>query len=170
MSITLQAVTVANWQAIAALAVAPEQQAWVAPNSLSLLEANYGFAGELAHLRLIPLAIALGTTPIGFALYNVDSAFEHFYIMRFMIDHGHQGHGYGRAALDQLLALFRAHPQAKEVAVGYTIGNQAAQRLYASCGFAELRPDEAGEMLMWQALNPQAHPWESIWNPAYRPV
>lgn len=167
MSVTLQAVTTANWQAVIALEVAPAQQAWVAPNSVSLLEAHYGFSGELAHLQLVPLAVYADDTPVGLVLYNTGPAFDRFFIMRLMIDRQQQGKGYGRAALTQLLGLFRAYPQAKEVAISYNVGNQAAQQLYSSCGFIELGPDEADGVLMWQALNPQDQPWASLWNESY---
>jgi diamine N-acetyltransferase len=106
-----------------------------------------------------------GETPVGMALYNTGPAFDRFFIMRLMVDRRQQGRGYGRAALTQLLALFRAHPQAKEAAISYNIGNEAARRLYAGHGFAELGPDGAGGILMWRELNPQPQPWASIWNP-----
>lgn len=164
--VTLQDITAANWQAVVGLQVAPAQQSWVAPNALSLLEAHYGFGGELAHLRLVPLAVYAGAAPVGFLLYNTAPARDRFFIMRLMVDQAHQGRGYGRAALAQALALFRAHPQAKEAAISYNHGNQAARRLYLSSGFQELGPDGGGGVLMWQALNPQPAPWTSLWNPA----
>lgn len=167
MSVTLRAVTVSNWHALVALQVAPNQEAWVAPNYMSLLEANYGFAGEIAHLRLVSLAIYAGEQPVGLLLYNTDPNYDRFFIMRLMIDQHQQGKGYGRAALAQLLALFRAYPQAKEVAISYNTGNDAARQLYASCGFIELGPDDAGGVMMWQLLNPQLQPWDSLWNPGY---
>jgi len=166
MPITLQEITAANWQRIVSLTVGDDQQTMVASNAYSLLEAAYGFEGELAHLKLCPMAIYAGETPVGFLLYNTAPALDRFFIMRLMIDQAHQGHGYERAALMQLLALFRAHPQAKEVAISYNLGNEAARRLYLSCGFEELGPDDAGGVMMWQALNPQPEPWESLWNPA----
>jgi diamine N-acetyltransferase len=167
VSVTLQAVTIANWQALIALRVASHQDAWVAPNYISLLEANYGFPGDLAHLQLVPLAIYAGTSPVGLLLYNTSPSFDRFFIMRLMIDQEAQGRGYGRAALTQLLAQFRAYPQAKEAAISYNVGNEAARQLYARCGFVELGPDDAGGIVMWQMLNPQSESWTSLWNPGY---
>ncbi len=164
--ITLQAITADNWQALVALRVAPEQEAWVAPNHHSLLEAAYGFGGELAHLLLVPLAIYAGERPVGLLLYNTSPVYDRFFIMRLMLDREQQGRGYGRAALAQLLGLFRAYPQAKEAAISYNHGNEPARRLYLSCGFAEIGPDGVDGVLMWQALNPQEQPWTSLWNPA----
>jgi diamine N-acetyltransferase len=165
--VTLQAVTASNWYELAQLQVAPDQEAWVAPNHISLLEASYGLTGDLAHLRLVPLAVYAGDTPVGLTLYNTAPTFERFFIMRMMIDRRHQGKGYGRAALGQLLALFRAYPQAKEVAISYNLGNEAARRLYAACGFIELGPDDAGGVLMWQQLNAQPVAWTSLWRPEH---
>ena len=167
MPVTLQRVTVANWQALIALQVAPNQQAWVAPNYISLLEARYGFAGELAHLQLVPLAVYADEHPVGLVLYNTDPSFGRFFIMRLMIDQHQQGKGYGRAALAQLLALFYAYPQATEVAVSYNVGNQVARQLYLRGGFIELGSDDAGGILMWQMLNAPSGAWTSLWNPAY---
>jgi diamine N-acetyltransferase len=166
MTITLQEVTPSNWRAIVALHVAPEQEDWVAPNHYSLLEAAYGFEGELAHLKLVPLAIYAADTPVGFLLYNAGPTLDRFFIMRLMIDHLHQGNGYGRAALSQLLELFRAYPQATEVAVSYNQGNTPARQLYLSCGFVEVGLDDTGGTVMWQALNPHHAGWTSLWNPA----
>lgn len=165
--ITLQEITASNWQAICALEVLPEQRAWVAPNQYSLVQAAYGFPGELAHLRLFPLAIYAGELPVGFLMYNTSPERDRFFLMRLMVGAQHQRGGSGRAALTQLLALFRAHPQAKEAAVSYQADNPAAGALYRSCGFAEVAAEDDG-VTMWQALNPQPQAWESLWNSAYQ--
>lgn len=164
--VTLQEITASNWQAICALEVLPEQRGWVAPNYHSLVEAAYGLPGELAHLRLFPLAIYAGEQPVGFAMYNTAPERDRFFIMRLMVSAQHQRRGYGRAALEQLLALFRAHPQAKEAAVSYQADNPAAGELYRACGFAQVAA-EADSITMWQALNPQPATWQSLWNLAY---
>ncbi|HEX5689422.1 MAG TPA: GNAT family N-acetyltransferase [Roseiflexaceae bacterium] len=164
--VSLQDITASNWHDICALTVAPEQASWVAPNDFSLLQAAYGLPGELAHLRLVPLAIFADETPVGFALYNTAPERDRFFIMRVMIDWRHQHRGYGRAALQQMLALFRVHPQAKEVAVSYQADNPAAGELYRSCGFVEVGV-EGDEVMMWQPLHPQPVAWESFWNPAF---
>jgi diamine N-acetyltransferase len=164
--VTLQDIDASTWHDICALAVLPEQALWVAPNHFSLLQAAYGLPGELAHLRLVPLAIFADETPVGFALYNTSPARDRFFIMRLMIDWRHQHRGYGRAALKQLLALFRAHPQAKEVAVSYQADNRSAGELYRSCGFIEVGVD-GNEVMAWQPLHPQPVAWTSLWNPAY---
>jgi hypothetical protein len=66
-----------------------------------------------------------------------------------------------------LLDQFLANPAAKEVAISYQPGNEAARRLYAGLGFTEIGPDNAGGILMWRLLNPQPKAWESLWNPTF---
>ena len=164
--VTLQEITATNWYAICSLEVSPEQTSWVASNYHSLVEAAYGFPGELAHLRLFPCAIYAEDLPVGFAMYNTSPERDRFFIMRLMVDWRHQGKGYGRAAMMQLLDLFRAHPQAKETAVSYQSDNDLAGKLYRSCGFVEVSA-EGAEVMLWQPLHPQPTAWTSLWNPTY---
>jgi diamine N-acetyltransferase len=137
-TVTLRDVTSETWSAVVALEVRPDQRDWVAPNHVSLLEAHYGLGGELAHLRLVPLAIHADEEPVGLAMDNTGPAQDRYMVMRLMVDHRHQGRGYGRAALGQLLARFRAVPQASEVAIAIERGNDVAGPLYLASGFREI--------------------------------
>jgi diamine N-acetyltransferase len=166
MPVTLQAVTAETWPAIVALDVDDAQRDWVAPNHVSLLQACYGLGGELAHLAVVPLAIHVGSAPVGLVMYNTGPEQDRYMVMRLMVDRHHQGRGYGRAALTQLLARFRAIPQASEVAISIERGNDVAGRLYRSCGFTEIGTDADEEQMFWLGLNAQPAPWESLWNPA----
>lgn len=167
MSVTLRDVTAENYRDVTELRVGPGQERQVAPNADSLLQANYGLGGALAHLELVPLAIYADPTPVGFVMYNATPEHDRFAIMRLMVDARHQRGGSGRAAMTLLLDRFLAAPQATEVVIGHQPGNDAAHRLYRSRGFVDLGPDEDGELLMWRTLNPQPHAWTSIWNPAW---
>ena len=163
--VTFQAVTAENWRAVGELEVDEGQGTYVAPNLYSLVEAAYGFPGELAHLVLTPLAIYAGPTLVGFTLYNSSPERDRFFIMRLMVDRRFQRCGYGTAAVRLLLQQFGANPQAKEAAISYNAGNEAARKVYLRCGFVELRVENDHEVLMWCRLNPQPEPWSSLWNP-----
>ena len=162
--VALRDVTVDDWAAVVALGSHEWQRDWIAPNHISLLQARFGLGGELAHLVLVPLAIYVGDTVVGFAMYNTSPARDRYVVMRLMVDRGEQGKGYGRAALLQLLDLFRALPRASEVVIGYQTGNHVAASLYRSCGLVDVSSD-GDEHLMWRALNPQPGPWQSLWRP-----
>ncbi len=162
MAITLREIDANNWRQIADLAVKEEQKNWVAPNLRSLAEAKYGFPGEHAELKLVPLAIYDDEEPVGFLMYNTGPSEDRYYVMRLMIDQRYQGKGYGRAAMEEILRRFLANPLAKEVAISYVPENQAAKQLYASLGFEEIGMD-GGETLARRALNEQDEPWTSLW-------
>jgi diamine N-acetyltransferase len=136
----------------------------VAPNWYSLLEATYGFPAELAHLTIVPVAIYADEQCVGFVMYNSSPERDRFFIMRLMIDKSVQRMGYGRAALEQLIAGFTQNPRAKEAAVSYIPGNHAAESLYRRVGFEVVGLDDEGrETVAVLTLNPQEEPWESLW-------
>ncbi len=168
-AVTLQEITADTWRDVAKLHVSLAQEKLVASNLESLVEAAYGLPGELSHLKLFPLAVYAGTTPVGFTLYNTNPPRDRFFISRLMIDVQHQGRGYGTATIKLLLQLFRANPQAKEAATSFVIGNEMARKTYIACGFQEIGMENENEVLMWQALNPQQEKWESIWNASLEP-
>lgn len=166
--ITFQEITADNWYEVGHLRVFANQTDWIVSNFQSLVEAAYGFSGELAPLKIVPLAIYVDDAIVGFTMYNTTPQRDRFFIMRMMIDYRYQGNGYGIAAVRLLLNLFRVHPQAKEAATTYVRGNEAAQHVYSTCGFQDLGLQNNHEFLMWQPLNPQSQPWTSFWNGAWR--
>lgn len=161
-NISLRELTALNWLQAAQLEVKPEQAALVASNLFSLAESRFGLAG-MPHLRLVPLAIYHGEEMVGFLMYNAPPENDRFFIMRLMIGAAHQRQGFGRAALQVLVDGFKAHPQAKEVALNYEPQNEAARQLYASLGFEEVERSAENGVVAWRALNEQAEPWESMW-------
>jgi diamine N-acetyltransferase len=164
MTLSLREITAENWRQICALEVAESQKDLVAPNWYSLLQAVYGFTGELAELHIVPRAIYAADEPVGFLMYNTDAERERFFIMRVMVDQKAQSRGYARAALEQLLEQFLENPCAKEVGVSYISSNRTAERLYLGLGFEQVGLDEEGrEMIAVRNLNPQREPWQSLW-------
>jgi diamine N-acetyltransferase len=164
MQVSLREVTVENWQHICKLQVADDQQAFVAPNWHSLLLATYGSPGDLADLMYVPLAIYAADSLVGLTVYNASPERDRFFIVRLMIDRAAQGQGYGRAALEALIARFKEFPQAREAGISYIPGNQIAGGLYRRLGFEDVGLDEDGrEMIAVLDLNPQSEPWESLW-------
>jgi diamine N-acetyltransferase len=54
-----------------------------------------------------------------------------------MIDQAHQGKGYGRAAIEQVIERLSTQPNCNEILIAYQTTNDTARRLYASLGFTE---------------------------------
>lgn len=144
MNISLRPVTAENWRTCIRLQVSDDQKEYVAPNLYSLAESRF-------EPTCVPLAIYAGEEMVGFVMYDASD----YHIARFMIDLHHQGKGYGRAAMQALLAQFeeeRAHPVAS---LSFVPGNLAAERLYESVGFCKTGEMDGGELVM---ARPVEHP------------
>jgi diamine N-acetyltransferase len=142
--VRLAEVTADNWQAVADLELAPDQEELVASNVWSLAESKFDPGAR-------PRAIYAGKRVVGFLMYDVSpskkkKALEAL-IYRFMIDRKHQGEGYGRAALGEALDEIRAIPGIRKVSISYMPDNPVAKPFYGSFGFVEVGQDEDGEMI-----------------------
>ena len=140
MNITFLPVTRANFSAVIALAVTPEQAGFVAPNLYSIAEASI-------EPTWMPLAIYAGDDLVGFAQFGRDDRTGRWWIMRFMIDAQHQGRGFGTAALRLLIYLMVERHGCDEIFLGYAPGNVVAERLYARMGFAPTGETPGGEIV-----------------------
>ena len=136
--IRLAPVTKANRALVASLELAPEQMDLVAGNAASLEEAE---TDEDAR----PRAIMAGDRIVGFLMYDAND--DEARIYRFMIDRAHQGRGYGKAALREVLDEIMWLGHISHVSICYEPSNEAARNLYRAAGFVEEGLDEDGEMI-----------------------
>ncbi|WP_352696191.1 GNAT family N-acetyltransferase [Mesorhizobium sp. M0152] len=111
---------------------------FVASNADSLAEAE---TDEDAR----PRVVMAGDRVVGFLMY--DASEDVALIYRFMIDRAHQGKGYGRAALREVLGEIGNLGHITQVSIGYEPENEAARQLYGAAGFVEQGLDEDGEMI-----------------------
>lgn len=139
MNIIFKEVTKKNWEECYGLKVSKEQENFVAPNSYSLLEANY-------EEELYPLSIYDGETMVGFIMYDKDEETNRVGMCRLMIDEKHQKKGYGRAAVLKLLNLIREKYGNIPFYTSFEPENTVAEKLYESVGFKK-----TGEV-MWEEL------------------
>lgn len=128
MTIRFAPVTRDNWLEVGRLEVRPGQQAFVAPNFVSLAETRF-------YPEMVPLAIYDDNLLVGFWMYGFDPHECTWWIVRLMIDSHYQGRGYGRAAMQAAIAMLSAFPGCKVFKVSYDPENQAAKTLYKSLGF-----------------------------------
>ncbi|MER9355001.1 GNAT family N-acetyltransferase [Mesorhizobium sp. M0514] len=143
--IRLVSVTAANRAVVAALELAPDQMDFVASNAESLDEAETD--GDAR-----PRVVMAGDRVVGFLMYEAPEDDDEARIYRFMIDRVHQGQGYGKAALREVLDEIMGLGHISHVSICYEPGNEAARRLYRAAGFVEEGPDEDGEMIADLAL------------------
>lgn len=142
MNVTLEPVTIDNFEALMDMELPPDQARYLASNAYSIAQAHY-------YPDWRPRAIYCDGGPAGFALYDVRGNDEtgHYAIYRLMVDHPRQNQGIGRRALALLLAEVRAFPDARRITICYKPDNVTARRFYASLGFVETGIDEIGEMI-----------------------
>ena len=147
MAVSLREITADSVRQITALAVAPEQQRFVASNAVSLAEALFN---EEAWYR----AIYLGDTPAGFvmlydeSLRSVPPAELQIGLWRFMIDRSFQGQGIGAAALEQVIAHVRSKNLFTSLEVSYVPGPGCAERFYLRAGFQHTGRVDNGEIVL----------------------
>lgn len=146
-AVTLREVTAETVRAVCALEVAPEQRGFVAPNAISIAQAHFE---PKAWFR----AVYAGDEPVGFAMLYEDVEKEEYFLWRFMIAAEHQGKGYGRRALDLVVAHVRSLPGARELLTSYVPGEAGPRDFYVRYGFVETGEVDEGEHVTRLELEP----------------
>jgi len=127
MPVDLAPVTSANWRRCVDLRVRPDQKNLVASNLYSLAQAK-------VIPTMNPAAISADGAVVGFCMYGIDPEDGRHWIWRLMVDARHQGKGYGRAAMVEILRRL-ALDGAREIYTSFDAENTPAERLYRSLGF-----------------------------------
>ena len=141
MDVTLEEITAENLRAVMALKVKPEQEGYVAPNSVSIAQKCFD---DESWMR----AIYAGEEPVGFVLLSERRSVPRYYLWRYMIDAAHQGRGYGSRALDLLVEYVRTLPGAPELFLSYQPGPAGPRDFYAKYGFEDTGVEHDGEIVM----------------------
>lgn len=126
--ITLREVDSKNWYSLARLKVADSQKGFVAQNAISLAQAKY-------EQGCTPLGIYLDEDPVGFCMYGHAGEDDEEWVIRLMIDERFQSKGYGRRAMELLIARMRGEAGSKDILLSFEPENEWGRRLYESMGF-----------------------------------
>ncbi len=133
-------------RAVVRLGVGPHQQAFVAPNAVSLAQAY-------ATTKAWPRAIYAGDVPVGFTMLSDDDEQPRYYLWRFMIDRRHQGRGYGRAAMDLVEEYVRTRPGGDRLYLSYVPAPGGPEHFYRSLGYEDTGRVHGGEREMVKRLD-----------------
>ncbi len=152
MNIELREITAATVIAIIKLQVAPAQQGFVAPNSVSLAQA-------LFHPEAWYRAIYVDGEPAGFVMLEDRSGLpgaqpkdrEEAGLWRLMVDARYQGLGVGRAALGQVVTQLRARGF-QRLLTSYVPGPGCPEPFYRRLGFTPTGEVDGGEVVLALAL------------------
>ena len=139
--LTLEPIHGGNWRV--PLSVREEQKHFVS-DPMRLLARAYAYRAR----NSVALHIALDSEPIGMLMYHDWAEDECYVISQFFIDQRWQGQGYGYAAMQLLLDIFRREGRWRRVDLCYCEGNDDAMRLYEKCGFTPTGVVDEGEVSM----------------------
>jgi diamine N-acetyltransferase len=126
--VRLEPVTPENVRAVCDLRVAPAQEAFVAPNAISLAEA---YVYPQAWCR----AVHAGDELVGFVMLHDTTDDPGYMLWRLMIDARFQGRGHGRQVVQAVIEHVRTRPGATELKVGAHRGQGSPGPFYESLGF-----------------------------------
>lgn len=147
--VSLREVTATTVRAVCNLKVKPEQERFVAPNSISIAEAHFN---PKAWFR----AIYADETPVGFVMLLDDQEVPRYYVWRYMMDGEYQGHGFGRQAMEQVIEYVRTRPAATRLELSYVPGEGSPRDFYAKLGFQDTGEAHGGENVMRLDLEPHS--------------
>ncbi|RUU90427.1 GNAT family N-acetyltransferase [Mesorhizobium sp. M7A.F.Ca.MR.176.00.0.0] len=136
-----------NWEACAWLKVQERQTAFVFTAAFSLAQCAYV-------PELLPFAVEVDQRVVGHIVLKPDD--KSSWIHRVIIGAEHQGHGYGRAAVEAAIALLVETTACREIMLAVTPGNEMATRLYHSLGFVATGEFKDGDAVYCLALNRKA--------------
>ena len=144
--VTLQQITQENEQECILLQPREDQLALVASNADSLVHATKEVTSR-------PYGIYADDQLVGFVLFDNEIYTDgHYWILRFMIDRNHQGQGYGKRAIQEIIHFLQERSDCKQIRVSHVPHNIAANTLYKRCGFQETaeREDNGDIILSYQ--------------------
>lgn len=137
---SLREITMENFHDCLNLELEEAQKNYIATNQYSLAKAK-------ADGVSVPLGIYDGETMVGFVMYNYNKEEQSGFISRLMVDRRHQGKGYGRYAMNQVIGRLRAHKDCKQIRISYVPENAVAGKLYESLGFVKTGEIVNGEVI-----------------------
>ena len=154
VAVTLREITDDNVQSVLVVRSTPDQVRFVSSVATSLAEAadspeaNPWFRG-----------VYLDEQPVGFVMLSWDvkpqppEIIGPWFLWKLLIDHRHQGRGYGREVVQEVVRLVRAQG-ASELLTSYAPGEGGPAGFYARLGFVptgDVEPD--GEIITRLDLN-----------------
>jgi diamine N-acetyltransferase len=146
MAVTLRPIAPDNWRACIQLNTTEVPRHFVASMVYSLTQAY-------VEPWWTPLAIYADETPVGFVMYRQLPGTDITWIQRIMIDARYQTKGYGRAAMEAVIARIRQQEGGREIRLSYYPDNTVAAHLYEYLGFRPTGELQDGEIVVRLAVS-----------------
>ena len=126
--INLRDITKKNLFSIIDLNVSEDQKDQIASNSVSIAQAHYSKSAWFKGIFNNDIAV-------GFVMLDLIKEENKCFLWRFMIDEKHQGKGYGKLALNQVIDWVRLLEAFEEIRTSYVPTKNGADGLYEKFGF-----------------------------------
>ena len=151
-TVTLREITKDSVRDFCRMAVGPGQDGLVAPNAVSIAQAYF-------HKEAWFRGIYADEIPVGFAMLEdwsqagcIDAELyesePYVALWRFMIDARYQKYGFGRQALQQLIAYASTRPGAKAMLLSFVPKENNPEGFYKRFGFTRTGEEDEGELVM----------------------
>ena len=128
--INLREITETNLISIIDLDVSENQNDLVAPNAVSIAQGHYSKSAWFKGIFNDDVAI-------GFVMLDLITEENKCFLWRFMIDKKHQGKGYGKIALTQVIAYVKSFKVFDNIGTSYVPTDNSAEGFYKNFGFIE---------------------------------
>ena len=154
-TVTLREITEHDRAAVEALAVTPEQSYYVASVTESLAE-----AAQYPDAQPWYRAVYADQEPVGFVMISDGITVDNpdylgpYYLWRIIVDKRFQGRGYGRKALDLVVAHVRTRPDARVLLTSHVVGPASPRGFYLRYGFRATERVHDGEPVLEYEIDP----------------
>ena len=128
--IDLREITETNLISIIDLDVSKNQNDLVAPNAVSIAQGHYSKSAWFKGIFNDDVAI-------GFVMLDLITEENKCFLWRFMIDKKHQGKGYGKIALTQVIEYVKSFKVFDNIGTSYVPTDNSAEGFYKNFGFIE---------------------------------
>lgn len=147
-TISLREITSATVRAVCRLKVRPEQEQFVAENAISLAEAL--FAPEAWYRAVYNDEVLVGFVMLwDDTLSKRPPASPEVCLWRLMIGTDHQGQGFGKRVIEEVVRYVRSRPGIVRFYSSYVPGSLGPERFYRGLGFLPTGAvDEDGEIVI----------------------
>ena len=139
-TIELREITKETVRAVLEVETTDEQRNFVAPTAVSIAQAYFE---PKAWFR----AVYADDEPVGFVMLFDDAETPEYYLWRLLIGAEHQRMGYGRAAMEQVVAYVRTRPAATELLTSWVPKPGGPEDFYRGLGFVPTGEVDGGEVV-----------------------
>lgn len=138
-----------NWMEVALLTTEEDGipkvcEQYVSSNALSIVQAVYEGNWEVK-------AIYCGKKPVGFTMYGYNPEYDGYEICRIMIDHKHQGKGFGTIALKLVMEELSLFEDCDYIYLSLNPNNEKSKKIYKKLGFEDTGVKNGSEEV-WRIL------------------